>query len=459
MHTTSTSGAPRETPAPTTTERTRPQVTGRTVVRTRPITEPDPTSSDPRPARHTDDGQPRVHSSSGADVRTRVDLVVPVYNEDEVLASSVLTLLEHTATLDAEVRILVADNASTDGTAGIGARLAEEHPRVSYHRIDRKGRGFALAEVWSASDADVVAYTDVDLATDIRLLGPMVATLASGQAEVAIASRLHPDAQVERGIKRELVSRCYNRLLRGFLGVTYGDAQCGFKALTRRAAESLLPLVEDTTWFFDTELLTLAQWSGLRIQEFPTTWIDDPDSSVDVVHTALDDLAGMWRLRTSRKVTDADLERVARSSGREPARPNTGSQIMHFIDVGVLSTLLYSVGFLVLSSVLTAGWANLTALFLSTVVNTSLNRRHSFGARSPRHALSHQVKGLAVFGLCWALTSLALLLSPGTDDPRSTVVTLVAVTLANVAATLVRFVLQRLWVFAGTRRPEGRTDV
>lgn len=369
---------------------------------------------------------------------TTVDLVVPVYNEEASLAASIETLLAVEPARGTEVTIIIADNASTDETPIIAATLAATHPQVEYVRLEQKGRGRALNQVWQASSADVVAYTDVDLATDIRVLDPMVEIIRSGLADVAIASRLQPGVAVERGIRREIISRCYNRLLKLSLGVGFSDAQCGFKALSARAAKELLPQVEDSEWFFDTELLARAEWAGYRIHEFGTDWTDDPDSSVDVVSTAWKDIKGIVRLRTGGRT---------RVSHAVPA-PNTGAQILHFIDVGIISTVLYAVLFLLGIQFVSEPAANILALLLSTIANTALNRGHTFGVRSPHRRLTSQVKGLAAFGLCLAFTSAGLAVADGFTGPWATVGTLAVLTAANLAATVVRFVLMRTWVFA-----------
>ncbi|WP_231446047.1 glycosyltransferase [Brevibacterium zhoupengii] len=393
-----------------------------------------------------DHAGPHAHpftTAHDAPTATTVDLVVPVYNEESSLANSVETLLRATSQGDSHVTIIIADNASTDSTPAIAEALAEKHPDVRYVRLEEKGRGRALSKVWSASEADVVAYTDVDLATDIRALDPMVEVIRSGIADVAIASRLLPGLNISRGVKREVISRCYNRLLRLSLGVGYSDAQCGFKAMSAEAAKKLLPLVEDTAWFFDTELLTQAEWAGLRIHEFGTDWVDDPDSSVDVLATAWADVKGIHRLRRT----------IRRSGGQalgidEVPAPNTGAQILHFIDVGIVSTLLYAVLFLFGVQMFSPAVANLGALLISTVANTGLNRRHTFGVRSPHHGLATQVKGLASFALCLGFTSAGLAIAANFTGHWASIGTLAVLTLANLLGTIVRFVLLRTWVFA-----------
>jgi glycosyltransferase involved in cell wall biosynthesis len=253
-------------------------------------------------------GQPRAGSAR----ECLVEVTVPVYNEEKVLAESVRKLHAYlTANLPFHFVITIADNASTDATFAIARRMAAELPRVRAVHLDRKGRGLALRYVWGNSEADVVAYMDADLSTGLEAFLPLIAPLVSGHCEVATGSRLLPGASVVRGPKREIISRAYNVLLRMFLAARFSDAQCGFKAGRSEVIRALLPDVQDDAWFFDTELLLLAQRRGLRICEIPVTWVEDPDSKVDIVRTALADLRGMARLRfgTGRqpRLSPADL--------------------------------------------------------------------------------------------------------------------------------------------------------
>src|SRR6201997_1534425 len=226
-----------------------------------------------------------------------LDVVVPVFNEEAALANSVRRLHRHLSDeFPFPARITIADNASTDETPRIAADLADELPDVRVVRLEQKGRGRALHAAWSSSDAPVLAYMDVDLSTDLAALSPLVAPLVSGHSDVAIGSRLTRGSRVVRGPKREVISRCYNMLLKSTLAAGFSDAQCGFKAIRADVAERLLPHVVDTGWFFDTELLVLAQRSGLRIHEVPVDWVDDPDSRVDIVATATADLKGVARM-------------------------------------------------------------------------------------------------------------------------------------------------------------------
>src|SRR6202045_4511782 len=227
----------------------------------------------------------------------QVDIVVPVRNEERDLAPSIRLLVGYLRSdFPFTARVTIADNGSTDRTWAIADKLALELPEVRAVRLDQPGRGRALRAIWSQSDAEVLAYMDVDLSTDLNALLPLVAPLLSGHSDVAIGTRLARGSRVVRGPKRELISRCYNMLLHACMGVRFSDAQCGFKAIRREQARALLPLTQDTGWFFDTELLVLAERAALRIHETPVDCTADLDSRVDVVATALAALRGMARL-------------------------------------------------------------------------------------------------------------------------------------------------------------------
>jgi len=230
----------------------------------------------------------------------QVDIVIPVYNEEQSLERSVARLHDY---LDQHFpftwRITIADNASRDRTPEIADRLVHSRTNTTALHLPDKGRGRALRTAWTNSNAHVLAYMDVDLSTDLDALLPLVAPLVSGHSDVAIGTRLARTAHVVRGPKRELISRAYNLILKAMLHNGFSDAQCGFKAVRADVAKALLPLVEDDGWFFDTELLVLAEHNGLRIHEVPVDWVDDADSRVDVTATAVEDLRGIWRLRRS----------------------------------------------------------------------------------------------------------------------------------------------------------------
>src|SRR6478752_3885228 len=229
-----------------------------------------------------------------------LDVVVPVYNEQAALADSIHRLHRHLSdSFPYPVRITIADNASIDDTPRIAAELAADLDDVRVVRLEQKGRGRALHQVWADSDAQVLAYMDVDLSTDLAALAPLVAPLISGHSDLAIGTRLGRGARVVRGPKREIISRCYNLILKSTLAARFSDAQCGFKAIRADVAHRLLPHVTDTGWFFDTELLVLAERAGLRIHEVPVVCIDDADSRVTIIATALADLRGIIRLGTA----------------------------------------------------------------------------------------------------------------------------------------------------------------
>ncbi|MFZ4209623.1 glycosyltransferase [Streptomyces griseoincarnatus] len=396
-----------------------------------------------------------------------LDVVVPVFNEEEDLRPCVRRLHEHlTRTFPYAFRITIADNASTDGTPAVATDLARRIEEVRSVRLERKGRGRALRTVWSASDAPVLAYMDVDLSTDLNALLPLVAPLISGHSDLAIGSRLSRGARVVRGAKREVISRGYNLILRGSLQARFSDAQCGFKAIRRDVAQVLLPLVEDSGWFFDTELLVLAERAGLRIHEVPVDWVDDPDSTVHIVRTAAEDLKGVWRVGRALATGALPLDRLARPFGDDPRDRELADvprglarQLVGFCAVGVLSTVFYLFLYSAFRAVTGAQLANGLALLVSAVANTAANRRLTFRVRGRGGMVRHQAQGLVVLAIGLALTSgsLAALDTASSDPARST--ELAVLVAANLAATVLRFLLFRAWVFPdrGQARP-GDTD-
>ncbi|MYV42335.1 glycosyltransferase [Streptomyces sp. SID1328] len=403
----------------------------------------------------------REHLPATAAGTPVLDVVIPVYNEEKDLRRCVLGLREHLArTFPYAFRVTIADNASTDGTPLIAAELAARHPDVTNVRLERKGRGHALRTVWSASDAPVLAYMDVDLSTDLNALLPLVAPLISGHSDLAIGSRLSRTSRVVRGPKREFISRAYNLILRGSLQARFSDAQCGFKAIRREVAQVLLPLVEDTGWFFDTEMLVLAERAGLRIHEVPVDWVDDPDSTVRIVRTATDDLKGVWRVGRALTTGSLPLDRLARPFGDDPrdreitdVPKGLARQLVGFCVVGGLSTLFYLLLYSGFRQFGGSQAANALALLLSALANTAANRRLTFGVRGRGGAVRHQAQGLVVFAIGLALTSGSLAaLNAATTSPAHTTEIAVLV-VANLAATVLRFLLFRAWVFPDRRDP------
>jgi putative flippase GtrA len=358
-----------------------------------------------------------------------VEIVVPVYDEQAALERSIRRLHRFLADgFPFSWRILIADNASTDATPEIAARLAASMHGVEWMRLERKGRGRALRAAWAASPARVVAYMDVDLSTDLRGLLPLVAPLLSGHSDLAIGTRLAHGARVVRGPKRELISRGYNSLLHAVLRARFSDAQCGFKAARADALRGgLLDAVRDDGWFFDTELLVLAQRRGLRIHEVPVDWIDDPDSRVKIVRTALDDLRGVARLAAA-------------------------APLARFLSIGVLSTLAFALLFLALSAPLGAAGANAAALALTAVANTAANRRFTFGLRGRRDLGRHHWRGAAVFVLTLALSNGALTMLHEIDARPPRWVELAVLVAASLLATATRYVAMKTWVFTHRHR-------
>jgi len=287
-----------------------------------------------------------------------LDLVIPVYNEEAGLERSVRTVRAYLDNcFPYPARLTIADNASTDGTLAIARGLAQKLPGVRVVHLPVKGRGRALREVWLGSDAQVLAYLDVDLSTDLSALLPLVAPLVSGHSHLAIGTRLGRSSRVVRGPKREAISRCYNLLLRGMLAARFSDAQCGFKAIRADAARELLPLVEDTGWFFDTELLVLAEHAELRIHEVPVDWVDDPGSSVDIIATAMEDLRGI--VRVGRGLATGVLRRRLGEAVADSELPTgMGRQLARFAAIGVASTLAYLALFVLLRPVFIALYHN-----------------------------------------------------------------------------------------------------
>ena len=327
-------------------------------------------------------------------------------------------------------------------------------------RLEEKGRGRALARVWSASEADVLAYMDVDLSTDLGALLPLVAPLLSGHSDVAIGTRLARGSRVTRGARREVISRCYNVLLRTALTTRFSDAQCGFKAIRRDRAALLLPLVQDTGWFFDTELLVLAERSGLRIHEVPVDWVDDPDSRVDVLATAMADLRGIARLGRDLAAGRLPVEELRAQIGRQAVEPGgLLTQVTRFAVIGVASTLAYLALFLLLRPGVGAQGANAAALLLTAIGNTAANRRWTFAVRGRRGAARHQAQGLVVFATALGLTAgaLALLHHLAPDPHRGLEVSVLV--LANLAATVLRFLALRGWVFGRAARAGRAHDL
>ena len=416
-----------------------------------------------------------------------VEIVIPVYNEAEQLAASVAALRRYLDTsFPFTATVTIADNASTDSTWAVATRLAATIDGGRALHLDRKGRGRALRAAWSQSPAAVVAYMDVDLATGLEALLPLVAPLLSGHSDMAIGTRLGPGAHVVRGARREVISRSYNLLLRSVLRSECTDAQCGFKALRRQAAAEVLPLVQDDEWFFDTEVLVTAQRVGLRIHEVPVDWVDDTDSRVEVMHTAWKDLRGVWRMlgRESRRRTAGpgdhparpgwETQRapgVTRSSPTGRHRPTGAAagapatrapdtqvfadELLRFAGVGVVSTVAYASLFAALEPGLGGYLANAVAIALCSAGNTAAHRGLSGSPAADGLDRTHRVvTGAVLMGVSLTFTTAALAATRAVGL-TSLAPELCAVTAGNVGAAVIRFGILRTWVF----RPQFGTHL
>jgi glycosyltransferase involved in cell wall biosynthesis len=363
-----------------------------------------------------------------------VDVVVPVYNEAAILDASVRRLHGYlTDEFPFSFRITVVDNGSEDATWAVATTLEAELPEVRARHLDRKGRGRALRDAWSASDATVVAYMDVDLSTGLDAFLPLVAPLVSGHSDVAIGSRLAAGAKVARAPKREFISRCYNALLRTVFASRVHDAQCGFKAVRTDVARALLPAIEDEGWFFDTELLLVAEHNGLRIHEVPVDWVDDADSRVRIVGTAVGDLKGVARMARSflRGDTRVELQGIVRSD----VTNDLGRRLVTFGAIGAMSTAISLALFLVLRDPLGAIAANALAVSATFLANTWLHARVTARRHRPRW-----LAAIAVYLGSLALTTAALLVVHATGG--GLIAELLALFVTWSAATAVRFALQ-----------------
>jgi glycosyltransferase involved in cell wall biosynthesis len=335
-------------------------------------------------------------------VAATVDVVVPVYNEARALDASVRRLHGYLERgFPFSWCITIVDNASTDDTFEIATNLAARLEHVRAVRLESKGRGLALREAWLRSDALVVAYMDVDLSTDLDALLPLVAPLVSGHSDVSVGSRLAPGALVARGPRREVISRAYNLLLRTAFATQVRDMQCGFKALRGDVARALVPAVEDDGWFFDTELLLLAERNGLRIHQVPVDWVDDNDSRVDVMHTAVGDLKGAARMfRTFLKGGG----RVELGTAARPALDDDlGRRMVSFVAIGTISTAISLALYLVLRGPLTPVGANAVAVTATFAANTWAHARFTQRATRPRW-----LRVIALYLGSLATTSVAL---------------------------------------------------
>lgn len=227
-----------------------------------------------------------------------VDILLPVYNEEHVLECSINTLRDFLIKNADFLNwiITIGDNASLDRTFEVGKELERKYSDVKLLHINQKGRGRMVKYAWSNSKADILVYMDIDLSTDLKCLIPLVQAIMDGY-DISIGSRHFKGSHLERSIKREIISRGYLFILKLFLDFPFSDAQCGFKAVSKRTVRELLPFIEDNEWFFDTELLYRGHKAGYKIKEIPVHWIEDKDSKVRILRTAWLDILGVMRMR------------------------------------------------------------------------------------------------------------------------------------------------------------------
>ena len=227
-----------------------------------------------------------------------VDIVIPVLNEAHVLEASVDRVLAYARhNLPYRWQIVVVDNGSTDGTQEVARRIAEREPRMRFLHLHQRGRGRALRHAWLQGSADIVCYMDVDLSTSLDHLPELIGAIAQEGYDLSTGSRLMRESKTRRSFKREVISRIYNVFVKAILGTRFSDAQCGFKAVSRRAVETIVTQIEDQSWFFDTEMLVLAEKQGYRIKDIPVLWLEDDDSRVKIFSTGWEDIKGVFRLR------------------------------------------------------------------------------------------------------------------------------------------------------------------
>jgi putative flippase GtrA len=381
-----------------------------------------------------------------------VEVVVPVFNEAHVLRRSIERLHQYLSNeFPFSWRITVADNASTDDTLAVARALTSEFSGIAVLHLDQKGRGRALRTAWLESDAEVVTYMDVDLSTGLNALLPLVAPLLSGHSDLAIGSRLAPAAAVARGPQREFISRTYNLMLRIVFLNRFRDAQCGFKAIRTDIGRILLPAVDDNAWFFDTELLLLAEHNGLRVHEVPVDWIDDPDTRVHIRSTVSQDIGGMTRMFRTFVAGQGKVD--LGDHARPGVADDLGRQFVGFAFVGIASTAASLLLFLALRGSTGAIWANLIALTATTLVNMWANRRYTFGQHGRSDRSRQYLGALLVWLLGAALSTFALGMVVLADGSATIEVIVLLATWSLMA--VVRFALLRSWVFRPRTTPTG----
>jgi glycosyltransferase involved in cell wall biosynthesis len=355
-------------------------------------------------------------------------IMLPVYNEAPTLKRSIASLQPFLSdpilTSNAQVKVVLVDNASTDDTSQIGAELADEYDNVEYLRLEHKGRGYALKTAWLQSDADVVAYMDIDLSTSLAHLNDLVLPLLNDEADIVFGSRLSKNSSVTgRSLTREVLSRGYNKLLKFFMAADFKDAQCGFKAIRRDVFEKLAPNIKDKEWFFDTELLLQSEYNKYRMLELPVVWVDDPDSKVKLARTVRADLKGMARVYRKEK----------------PYAPF--HRLFSFGVIGLITTVGYGVMYYLLTRVLHPQLAILLTLSAMTLINVSLNRHFTYRKTTSADISIHYIVGVTAFLLSWAISGGGLYVIEKIHGPFSAVHETFIVVGLSLVGTVIKYVL------------------
>jgi len=361
-----------------------------------------------------------------------VDFVIPVLNEENSLERCVTTLSAFlSASFPYPWRITVVDNGSTDRTWEIAQKLAESADTVHAIRLDRPGKGAAVRTAWLSSPADILAYMDVDLSTGLSAILPLVASLASGHSDISVGTRLSSGSRIRRSVKREVISRAWHWFLRRTVGLNSTDTTCGFKAVWAESVRPLLEKVNDDGWFFDTELILLAEYHGLRVTEVPVDWVEDADSRVRIGRTALADLLGLARVIRVVSAGEPIVRRI---------------DLRWYALIGAISTVAHLGLYLWLRTMWPVALANLGALAIVGMCNTEAHRRWTFNQHP--HVRLH-LRALLVTAIGYTTSTLALVATaPFGLDP-------VALIAASALTMVLRLALLNRWVFTGAPREGG----
>lgn len=204
----------------------------------------------------------------------KVLIVIPIYNEEKILEKNILRLYNFLQNNNLENwQIVIADNASTDQSEKIGQKLNTNYQQIGYLKIPKRGKGIAIRTAWKKySDADIFTFIDADLSTDITFLPNLINAIAKENYDIAIGDRFDKNSKVKRNLKRNIISLGYRFILKISLKTKINDLPCGFKAINKKILDNIVPLVKNNTWFFDSEIVLLAEKMGYKIKKIPIIW-------------------------------------------------------------------------------------------------------------------------------------------------------------------------------------------